>query len=299
VKQLWTYITILVLLTLPVSAFAEKYFLPIAASEGLAASYNHFLAKRDNDPCNIHDYSGTSRSVISLILMQQAADIGGLPFSPLFRKAPNPGRALLQVKQGKAVAFAGDMWRCEADDTMIISPPVVRKGEFEKGIYGKKENRRLMTVRSLKDLQKLSTAVDLTWTQDIDVLQKMHIGSIIKVPRYSLMLRLVDSGRVDFILGELGGSTKDLSFQHYDITLYPVPGVKIALNDSRHFLFSKQHPMGKRLAQAVTRGMTVLRKRGTIRRALEQCGFINKNVHHWKRLYPENTSAIDSGPASR
>lgn len=276
----------LLILAASISASAEPLVLPIAASQDYAYSYKDFLNRHGGSPYSIDDFAGTTRGVTSLVLMQQAARIGGMPFEVNVLESPNPGRAMLLVKQGKAAAFASDMWQNEFDDTVIMSPPVVRKGEFEKGIYGLRENSALMAVRSLKELRTFSTAVDLTWQRDIETLTAMGIHTITKVPRYELMIRVVGGHRTDFIIAEFANVKHDFSFTAYGVKLYPVPDVKIVIPHSRHFMFSKAHPMGARLAKAVNCGMKQLRKQGRIRKALEQCGFINTGVAKWKQIYP-------------
>lgn len=299
VKITFSCIIGLIALALAAPAFSGQYYLSVAASEGFADSYRAFLTNNGDDTLRIDDFTGTSRGVTSLVLMQQAAALGGFPFVPCIMEAPNPGRAMLLVKQGKAAAFASDMWQGEADDQTIVSAPVVRKGEFEKGIYGLKDNGPLMAVRSLEALRAFSTAVDLTWSRDVAALEAMGIRRIIKVPRFELMFRMIENRRADFILAEFVGNEHVLPLKVFGVELHPVPKVKIGIPFSRHFMFSAKHPMGKRLARAVEAGMKKLRKQGRIRRAYEQCGFIHGAVAGWKLLHPCETSTVDSTTTSR
>ncbi len=94
------------------------------------------------------------------------------------------------------------------------------------------------------------------------------------------MAKLVHLGWVDTMLAPF---TKNFpfSYQGSDYTIVAFEGVKVALNDSRHFVVSRNHPHGKETFEALQRGIKILRKQGIIKKAYQQSGFFNEKVKGW------------------
>lgn len=97
------------------------------------------------------------------------------------------------------------------------------------------------------------------------------------------MVDMVGRHRVDFLLAPFQVSD-DLSFTTRGFQFYPIPKVKIGLTGSRHFILSRQFPESEKLAQALNQGIAILRQKGTIERALIECGFINTKVSSWSKI---------------
>lgn len=86
------------------------------------------------------------------------------------------------------------------------------------------------------------------------------------------MAQMVNIGWVDFMLMPFN-STPDQSFKLDKIHLVPVQNVAVQLNDSRHFVISRQHKYGEAAYHAIQKGLTLLRAQGTIKRAYTEAGF--------------------------
>ena len=98
------------------------------------------------------------------------------------------------------------------------------------------------------------------------------------------MFSLVLYRNVDFTIQEFA-NTSDLAYTFQGKRLIPVPGIKLVLDGSRHFLVSKKHKNGKKVYQALEKGLKILREKGTVQRYLTESGFYRKELESWKPIY--------------
>ena len=84
--------------------------------------------------------------------------------------------------------------------------------------------------------------------------------------------RVVNLGWIDFLLMAFN-STPDQSFSMDKIHLVPVKNIGIELKDSRHFVISAKHPLGKAALIAINIGLNTLRNENRIKQAFTQAGF--------------------------
>lgn len=270
-----------------IEASAEKT-LTIVADEYELKRYKLLLAQKGPYPLNIHDFSSrhSNRTVANLILLQQALHQGGSNYTIEFVPAPNPSRAISIVKSGKAALLGNDIWDCEFDERVYKSSEIIGSGEFEKIIVGRQDNTQLMQAKSLKDLQPLSVVTGHDWHVDIQTLAGMKVNYINKVPLYSLQFKMLTAGRVDFSMLEASYLHEEKKTELQKMNLGVVPGIKIGLVGSRHYMVSKKHPEGEQALEILERGLTILRAKGLIKKAMTDVGFYNAKISDWQKLYP-------------
>jgi hypothetical protein len=121
-----------------------------------------------------------------------------------------------------------------------------------------------------------------TWLVDWRNLDRLGLRAQ-HVTNWELMPKMVAAGRADFLLAPFQ-ATPDLGLQVGQVRLLPIPGIKIGMQGTRHYLISKAHPDGPRLQAALNSGLQVLRQQGVIRKAYVQSGFFNSTVRDWLRL---------------
>jgi hypothetical protein len=81
-------------------------------------------------------------------------------------------------------------------------------------------------------------------------------------------------------------SALPFNYQGRNYHIQAIEGYKIALQDSRHFVVSKKHPLGKQTFDALQKGLKQLRQSGYIERAYRECGFLNPSVDTWQEIKP-------------
>lgn len=278
---------VIVVLLLTASVALAQTAIHIPAENDSIIRYDSFLAERGKHPLDITDLTSeyTNRIVADLIIIQQALQLGGFPVSIHLLEVPNSARERMMVRNGEVVMSGQDLFSMAITDDVYKSTAVIPKGGFVKGIYGRKGNELLRTVDSLEDLRQFKAVSSKAWMVDWMTLQKIGVKKLRSVPRGDMMPGLVDDGKVDFALLEFTAN-EDLSINIGGHVLYPVPGVKIGLVDSRHFTVSKRHPYGASVYEALEKGLAVLLENGTVDKYYTQVGFYNEAVADWKLLNP-------------
>ena len=248
--------------------------------------YDNLVKENGGDPLSITDFSyqSASRPATALLIIQQALKAGGMDTEIRFISCPNIARSLAEVKKGKAAILATDIWELDFDETVYETAPFIRKGDFEKVIYAAKGSPLLNSKLDLKQLLKFCPLTEFSWNIDIKVLQMMGFHNIQTAPQYDLLFKMLNKNRADFLLLELSKSP-DFSYKTSTCSVEVVKGVKVVFPYSRHFMVSKKHPDGKKIFEALQRGLKILREDGTIKRAIYQSGIKDKRIKNWKVIY--------------
>ncbi|MEN0035717.1 MAG: hypothetical protein AAGC78_01560 [Cellvibrio sp.] len=260
----------------------------IAVHRDVHADYNLFLGDRDPNSVTYFGGNYARRDVIELILMQQALKLGGFTHPLHLVDQENYSRGLRNLLEGKILATSNSIWYEDLAgqrDKLHISPPLVREGEFIAGIYTSPKNQRAQASKTLEQLSQLRAVTSRQWKPDVTTLQHLGISEIMYTPRWINMARMVNAGRVDLTLSQFA-MTPDKEIMVDGIRLVPIEGIKIAIDGSRHWPVSKQHPLGDEFYTALVKGIEELRKAGTIERAYQECGFFHPDLAGWKLLNP-------------
>jgi hypothetical protein len=117
------------------------------------------------------------------VLQLQALLAGGLDFDYELRVVPNYERAKIEVVHGYA-----DLTRKRSGTTksppipMTLRPtaPVIRDGEFEKGLYVLPTHDRMLQVTSLEQLRGFVGATVVGWPTDVRSLEAMGLKGVEK-----------------------------------------------------------------------------------------------------------------------
>jgi len=237
--------------------------------------YKNFVNNRD--VLAIKSFSGKTirRDVVDMILAQQALKLGG--FTNEFNYAPGKVnfRNTKMLQDGDLLISFDSYWKSDAQvlaDKLYISEPVIREGEYVAGIYTSPYNQKVLQVKELEDLRKLTAVSTPKWKTDWKTLQSLPLKELIQENSWLSMARMVNLQWVDFLLMPFN-STLDQSFTMEKIHLVPVKNIAIVLKDSRHFVISKGHLHGEAAFKAINKGLKILREQGTISKAYTEAGF--------------------------
>jgi hypothetical protein len=271
-------------------AYCQQERTPITIETDIYHYAQKIIANRD--VLSITDFSGTNsqRAVIEFILIQQALELGGLKIDFYFVPGNYDARNIKLVQSGMLLINFDSMWLSYIDnlrDDLYISDPIIRKGEYWAGLYTAIDNERALDVKTLADLQKRSIVSSKNWHVDWKTLMELKPNALMHEEEWLSMAKLVSLQWVDIMLAPFT-SSQPYSYQGDGYNIIAIDGIKLALNDSRHFVISKKHPQGKEAYTALQKGLKILRKRGTISKAFKQSGFFNELVQDWHIINAES-----------
>ncbi|WP_286269351.1 hypothetical protein [Thalassotalea hakodatensis] len=252
----------------------------ISIRDDVYEDYQHFLNGRN--VLDIKDFSGKTirRDVVDMIIAQQALTLGGFKHTFKYHPGKLNFRNTKMIQQGTLLISFDSYWFADANaltEHVYISAPVIRKGEYVAGIYTSPNNKAVLAINSLDDLKQFTAISTPKWRTDWRTLESLPIKQLIREDEWLSQARLTNIQWVDFMLMAFH-STPDKSFTLDKIHLVPVRNVGVVLNDSRHFVISKKHPLGQQAFIAINKGLTLLRKKQLITKAYTQAGFfVDKN----------------------
>ncbi|KJE35792.1 hypothetical protein UF64_06630 [Thalassospira sp. HJ] len=230
------------------------------------------------------DHSSSASLVIYSIL-QEALTAGGIKAKVRAIPSPNSERSRKMVSDGLADVKSDWEFNIDPYPDLLKSAPILRKGEFEKGVYVSPDTLALRSDAPISDLHDMQAVSIRTWRLDWEALENLVPKSLASAPTTFQIYSLINAGRADFTLLEFS-SEPDLTRRNEDVTLYPMPGVKVILPGSQHFMISRRLPGAQNFLKALDHGLTTLRQSGFIRQCLVNSGIINEKVADWKILNP-------------
>lgn len=235
------------------------------------------------------DRAYCQRDVVEFILVQKALKLGGANLTFRFATGNYDARNVRLVVDGFLLLSFDTVFLSQANalaDSVYISSPMIRSSEYQAGIFVSEANLHKFKVRSAEDLQALSFVSSRDWPQDWQLLTALKPKQLIHEEDWISMAKMVSRGWVDAMLVPFT-KTPPYQYQGNGYKIVALPNVKLALHDSRHFMVSKKHPLGAQVFAALQRGLAMMRERGEIEMAYQQCGFINTAVQDWTLLNPD------------
>jgi len=270
--------------SLTAPAASQPVEIAIGVSDNLGPSVTGILEQYP-DVCAQDDFFSDKwlRTAMEFVIVCRAIRLGGLEAAYVIHNFPNSARARRELLKGTTAIMVDLPWGDFArQEGLYHSDPVLRIGDFAKGVYTRPDHAELLQVKTLQELRKFTAVSSKTWLYDWAALERMGIQTH-SVATYSLMGTMVEGGRVDFLVGEFPGA-EDLSQYISGFRFVPVPGIKIALPGSRHVAISKQAPHAERIFTAVQAGLKILRERGLIKQGYQTVGFLNPLIDDWDVL---------------
>lgn len=223
------------------------------------------------------------RVVAEVQLACMALETQGINLKVNFIVIPNDQRGIKMLQQGELDTLAASVWHDKTDKVHTnYSVPVIRRGEFEKGIYVLESNELLLSLSNERiDLTKLRGVGISRWLYDWRILKKLT-SNVIKTDYIPAIFSLLATQRADFTLMEFPAknSLKVCSFNNH--CLLPIQGIKVVVDNSRHFIVSKRSTNAKKYYQHLNNGLKHLRAKGKIQTFYEDIGLFNAHVSDWE-----------------
>lgn len=240
--------------------------------------YQDYLAfLNGRDVLELTDFSGSfmRRDVADMVLLQQALKLGGFHQSFQYLPGKVNFRNTKMLENGELLLSFDTYWLSDAaklGDKVYTSSPIVKRGQYMAGIYASPANSKVFAIKKQDDLKQLTAVSTPKWHTDWATLSALPLKELIREDEWLSQARMVHMQWVDFMLMPFYPST-DGSFVLEQIKLQLVPGVAVLLDDSRHFVISKQHPQGKQAYIALNKGLSLLEQQGRIEQLYSQAGF--------------------------
>jgi hypothetical protein len=270
----------------------------VTANRAIINSYREILAHFDNDPLKVtpdFPQNRYDRTAVEMVIVVRALRLGGENRPIAFIKTSNARRAVEEVICGDAVLTGQQYDTSVLNDRqslkdLFLSDPVTPVGEFHKLFYCLPENKKVLAVRNVDDLNRAGRGIIGTdWDNDRQVLGDMGVTNLIQAPTFPSLIRMILAGRADWIPMEASnqpGMERIMGGSRF----VPVPGIRFSLIESRHFMVSRHHPDGEAVFAALQAGLRQLRSQGYIRAMLDATGFHETDHLGWKTL---NQDAVD------
>lgn len=281
------------------SASAFSNGLSVLVPEDVLSDYRKFLAGRDVQV--VRDFSGpySRRDVVEVILFQQAAYMGGLR-API-KLLPTPEASYARVGRvldhGRATALAASVWRQATlgrEDKVWRTDALIEDGQFEAGFYTTPEQLPKLLKLSPQAFRQLPVVSSRFWQADWQALEALGFSNLQHVEYFKAMVERLYTGEAAMTLAPFS-NRKDLRITSADKTLVVIPNRKLTLKGSRHWVTSRQHPMGELMFIALQQGLRGLKEKGLVEQAYRQSGFINGQTASWTLMQrlPSSTAAAN------
>lgn len=196
---------------------------------------------------------------------------------------PIAKRVVDALQNGDVDVSGFGIWANDANENkLLLSAALLEKSEFSKGLYTRAElSKKIKSYDSIKP-RKLIAVANQNWQNDWQALQCTGLN-LLHVDQYYQMFHLVNIGRAD-VFPLTFGDKSDMVRNVFGIEMYPIHGVKIAIDDSLHFAISNQYAKAQKLADALNKGMASLRKAQQINDVYQKLGITNPIVKNWRQI---------------
>ncbi|WP_158224652.1 transporter substrate-binding domain-containing protein [Agaribacterium haliotis] len=218
------------------------------------------------------------RPPVDLLLICLGLQQSGVQARIELVESPSYQRSLRMLKNGKADLMGESVWNADVDETLFaVSQPVLKFGDFEKGIYTLEDHSLQQSWSEHSQLSDYTGITLKSWHQDWRIINELS-PKVNSTARYDSLLKMLAAGRSDFTLHEFPRGT-DLIVDAHGVRLAPLPGIKVVIPDERVLVASKQpHALVTKLWQSLAE----LEQRGEIRALYQRHGFMRKKTANWR-----------------
>jgi len=260
--------------------------IPISIESDIYKYAQQVLGEESIESIDNFKHPSCLRDVVEFILVQKAIKLGGLNLEYDFVLGDYDARNIRLIQHGLLLISFDSIWLNEAsqyEKDVFISDPVIRKNEFYAGIYVAPSKISTLKPKLANGITELSFVTSEAWHTDVKTLTALKPKSLVIEADWLVMAKMVSSGWVDAMLAPFK-PTMPFEYTGKNYKIRAIDNFKVALQDSRHFVISKKHPLGKKTFKAIQKGLKQLRQSGDIERAYKECGFLNPIVEDWQEI---------------
>ena len=262
--------------------------IPVLVADDVLQFYKRVKAQHNLDQLNDFSSLPQGRDLIDLIILERALKLGQCECTLAFNNSGLYGRNLQLVKSGQFVMTVDSVWQQDTlneQDNLLISAPIIKKGQYDVGLYTSALNKKALNIYSPEQITHLTAASNRYWSADWATLHQLAPKKFAHVDSWYTMVKVINRQMADFTLLHFRNS-QDLSIKLGNATLKPIPNVKAILWDSRHFALSKKHPLSQQVFTALNIGLEKLERQGLINKAYQDIGISSPKTQNWTVLNP-------------
>lgn len=238
---------------------------------------------------------GSNISLALYSILQKSLTVGGLAANVQVVRSPNSERSRMLVSNGLADIKSDWDFNIDGNPSVLKSAPFLRRGKVEKGIYVSRDTFARSSDTPITNVHQMRAVSIRNWRLDWEVLEKLAPRSLTSAATIEQIYALINAGRADFTLLEFSANGPDMVRNYRDIRLFPMPGVKVILPASQHFMISRDIPDVQKVIAALNTGIEKLHTNGFIYQCLVNSGVINEQVKDWTVLNPLAASIDGEG----
>lgn len=251
-----------------------RHVLKIGAPADVVNDFHLFLAQRPIMEIHNFNHPHSRRDVVELTLFLQT----------LLRLEPKVDYELTtvdsyaigieQLRAGKIAALATTVWKSDLTPypkEIQFSDAIIANGESVVGVFTTHEKLQSLDCHHPDDLRQLRFVSNRDWSADWKAIQELGVEYCADVKTWRQMVYMVSSGECDALLAPFN-QHPDAEIELDDCRLVPIPGIKIRLNDSRHFAASKDVHAAIIISNVFPQLRDMVNN-GQIEKALRECGF--------------------------
>lgn len=236
----------------------------------------------------IQDYKNIphGRDLVDIIVLEKALSLGGCDCELEFHTNSIYGRNIELILSGKYVMSADTLWLQDIEkhkELLLTTDAVIKRGDYDVGLYTSPNNEKALQARSLNDISKLSAVSNTFWSADWQTMRELAPYKLAHIESWPNLIKLVETEVADFTLLHFRVNEKEQA----KLNLVPINNVKAILWDSRHFALNKQHPLAAEVKNALDKGLATLAKNGELALAYQDIGINNPDKKDWKVLNPK------------
>lgn len=194
---------------------------------------------------------------------------------------PIVDRALEGLVKGEIDLIGFGVWQHDAIKyRLLLSEAILDRGEFTKGLYSTEDVIEKYSKSGTQYFEELIVVANKNWVHDWAALSCTGLN-LLHVDRYQQMFSLVEKSRAEFVPLTFGSKPR-LMRKEFGISLYPMPNMKIAFDQSLHFVVSPVSKEKEALLEVVNKGLSLFSESGKITRVYTRLGLINEKTKNWK-----------------
>lgn len=227
--------------------------------------------------------SPKNQMIVEFFILCQALKIGNANFQLVPIPYPIHHRIFQHLYDGKVEISGMGMWLSEAEENKVLtSAPVIKSGEFSKGIYHKKDNPIVIHKNKSPQFLGIRAVINTNWVMDYHALQCAGFD-ITHTDKYISMFKMLALDRIDVVPHAFSAHPKMHLIKERQI-LIPVKGYKIVFDDSLHYFISKEYALAKELHEAINIGLDKLRKTGSLEKTYRRIGVFRPETKDWANI---------------
>ena len=169
--------------------------------------------------------------------------------------------------------------RAHLKQSMLRSPPLIRRNEFELGVFTTANRHDILRITDALAFRSLRGVTVASWAGDMALMQRIVNQNIVTVPRRDMLAAAITNTRGDFTFSFLSEAV----VTRIGGELVRIPGFKVSVPDERAFYMALRRPALREAFEALFDQLRA-RKPDALATALAVAGTFAPEYRDWVDL---------------